>query len=64
MDELLWIVSRLMQAIVDRGAVNLVLSSGEPVSGPLHTVWRTKPESARPLLKCIDLESAYKQVCD
>ena len=31
------------------------------VSGPLHTVWRTKPESARPLLKCIDLESAYKQ---
>eukprot|EP00439_Symbiodinium_sp_Y106_P021621 s7722_g2.t1 len=61
MDELLWIVSRLMQAIVDRGAVNLALSSGEPVSGPLHTVWRTKPESARPLLKCIDLESAYKQ---
>ena len=43
MDELLWIVSRLMQAIADRGAVNLVLSSGEMVSGPLHTVWRTKP---------------------
>ena len=61
MDELLWIVSRLMQAIADKGAVNLVLSSGEMVSGPLHTVWRTKPESARPLLKCIDLESAYKQ---
>ena len=52
-DELLWIVSRL-------GAVNLALSSGELINGPLHTVC-TQPESARPLLKCIDLESAYKQ---
>ncbi|CAE7321420.1 unnamed protein product [Symbiodinium sp. CCMP2592] len=61
MDELLWITSRLMQSIVDRGSVNLRLSSGEVISGPLHTVWRTRPESARPVLKCVDLKSAYKQ---
>ncbi|CAE7218164.1 unnamed protein product [Symbiodinium sp. CCMP2592] len=61
MDELLWITSRLMQSIVDRGFVNLRLSSGEVISGPLHTVWRTRPESARPVLKCVDLKSAYKQ---
>ncbi|CAE7343255.1 unnamed protein product [Symbiodinium sp. CCMP2592] len=61
MDELLWITSRLVQSIVDRGFVNLRLSSGEVISGPLHTVWRTRPESARPVLKCVDLKSAYKQ---
>ncbi|CAE7660014.1 unnamed protein product [Symbiodinium sp. CCMP2592] len=61
MDEFLWITSRLMQSIVDRGSVNLRLSSGEVISGSLHTVWRTRPESARPVLKCVDLKSAYKQ---
>ncbi|CAE7322130.1 unnamed protein product [Symbiodinium sp. CCMP2592] len=60
-DELLWITSRLMQSIVDRGFVNLRLSSGEVISDSLHTVWRTQPESARSVLKCVDLKSAHKQ---
>ncbi|CAE7635303.1 unnamed protein product [Symbiodinium sp. CCMP2592] len=61
-DELNWCATYIMRALVQKGAVHLVLSCGRVISGPLHDFWRIKTDRARPLLKTIDLKAAYKQL--
>ncbi|CAE7265821.1 unnamed protein product, partial [Symbiodinium sp. CCMP2456] len=61
LDELLWVASRLMKVMLDKGYVDLQLSDGSKVRGPLHPMWKSNSSGVKPVLKCVDLESAYKQ---
>ena len=61
LDELLWVTSRLMKIMLDKGFVDLKLSDGSRVRGPLHPMWKSNSTGAQPVIKCVDLEAAYKQ---
>ena len=62
LDELVWSATFLMRSVMQRGEVRVKLSSGEEVIGPLNDFWKADPERSRPLLKTVDLKSAYKQL--
>ena len=62
LDELVWSATFLMRSVMQRGEVRVKLSSGEEVVGPLNDFWKADPERSRPLLKTVDLKSAYKQL--
>ena len=62
LDELVWSAAFLMRSVMQRGEVRVKLSSGGEVVGPLNDFWKADPERSRPLLKTVDLKSAYKQL--
>ena len=59
-DEMIWTASFIMRAVVQKGTVNLTLSDGQVISGPLHHFWKSGAARARPLSKTVDLKAAYK----
>ena len=50
-----------MKIMLDKGFVDLKLSDGSRVCGPLHPMWKSNSTGAQPVIKCVDLEAAYKQ---
>ena len=50
-----------MKIMLDKGFVDLKLSDGSRVRGPLHPMWKSNSTGAQPVIKCVDLEAAYKQ---
>ena len=61
-DEVVWTAAFIMRALICRGSVHVPLSTGEVISGPLHPFWASNTSRARPLVKTVDLKSAYKQL--
>ncbi|CAE7406578.1 unnamed protein product [Symbiodinium sp. CCMP2592] len=61
-DELVWSASFIMRALLQKGCVEVILSDGQRIAGPLHDSWKASPDSARPKLKTVDLKAAYKQL--
>ena len=62
LDELVWSAAFVMRSVMHRGEVRVKLSSGEEIIGPLNDFWKADPARSRPLLKTVDLKSAYKQL--
>ena len=60
-DEIVWTAAFIMRALICKGSVHVPLSTGEVISGPLHPFWASNTSRARPLVKTVDLKSAYKQ---
>ena len=61
-DEIVWTAAFIMRALICKGSVHVPLSTGEVISGPLHPFWASNTSRARPLVKTVDLKSAYKQL--
>ena len=60
LDELIWVLRAWTTWVINRGACDVTLSSGEVLSGSVHGAW--VDEAAAPLLTTMDLHSAYKQL--
>ena len=60
LDELIWLLRAWVSWMLNSSACELVLSSGEKLSGPVHSSW--KLVDVEPMLTTLDLHSAYKQL--
>ena len=61
LDELVWSCLFVLRCVRVHGCVDVVLSDGQRIRGPVHHWWLSHPDAARPVMKTIDLKSAYKQ---
>ncbi|CAE7194532.1 SLC24A2 [Symbiodinium sp. CCMP2592] len=61
LDEICWLCMQVCRAAKSSGSLDLELSSGERLKGPLHTAWKD-PDRVRPHCKTYDLQAAYKQL--
>ena len=61
MDETIWVASVLMRFARDKGYFKYPLEDGSYISGSVHESWCGSHKHDRPLVKTMDLKSAYKQ---
>lgn len=61
LDETVWLSVTLMRFMRDKGSVDFKLSTGQRICGRLHEFWRSNHYAGRPMVKTIDMKSAYKQ---
>ncbi|CAE7223759.1 SLC24A2 [Symbiodinium sp. CCMP2592] len=61
LDEICWLCMQVCRAAKSSGSLDLELSTGERLKGPLHTAWKD-PDRVRPHCKTYDLQAAYKQL--
>ena len=61
LDEVTWVCMYIMKVCRYTGAVDLELSDGTRLRGPVHACWKDSSQS-RPQTKAYDLKSAYKQL--
>ena len=61
MDESVWISVAMMRALKS-GTYNFRLSDGGELSGSVHSDWLQDGNRSPPMLKTLDLKSAYKQL--
>ncbi|CAE7763885.1 SLC24A2 [Symbiodinium sp. CCMP2592] len=61
LDEICWLCMQVCRAAKSSGSLDLELSSGERLKGPLHTAWKDA-DRVRPHCKTYDLQAAYKQL--
>ncbi|CAE7252934.1 SLC24A2 [Symbiodinium sp. CCMP2592] len=61
LDEVAWVCMYIMKACKYTGSVDLELSDGTRLRGPVHACWKDVAHS-KPQTKAYDLKSAYKQL--
>ncbi|CAE7710295.1 SLC24A2 [Symbiodinium sp. CCMP2592] len=61
LDEICWLCMQVCRAAKSSGSLDLELSTGERLKGPLHKAWKD-PDRVRPHCKTYDLQAAYKQL--
>ena len=61
LDETVWLSVAIMRAIKS-GAFSFRLSNGSFLEGGVNTGWYSKGSMPRPMVKTLDLKSAYKQL--
>ena len=61
LDETVWLSVALMKAMKS-GSYSFRLSDGTTLSGSVHEAWFQSGAAPRPMIKALDLKSAYKQL--
>ena len=61
LDETTWVAMTLMRFMRDRGQFCFQLKDGQVLSGEVRKSWYVDHQAPRPLVKTMDLKSAYKQ---